>query len=154
MFRPHPEVHAYLTWRFEPVTSLVREIRERPDPASRIHVIDLKDGCLGGCDIAALGRVCDGAILCAYDMPPEAVGALMRGGRAALGRGKLLGAGFRLFYPEMSGPEVLTACVLAAAAAGVDGTNFYNYGLVPAARLDWMRQAVDAVSARRQGRPK
>ena len=40
VFRPHPEVYDYLTWRFEPVTSLVAEIaprrrRRRPRCAHR-----------------------------------------------------------------------------------------------------------------------
>ena len=123
----------------------MREIRERADPASRIVVIDLKDGWLGGCDIAALGRVCDGAILCAYDMTAGAVDRLMQTGRAALGPGKHLGVGFRVFYPEVADPASLTDRVLTAAKAGADGINFYNYGLIPAARLDWVRQAVDAL---------
>ncbi|TIY08246.1 MAG: hypothetical protein E5V18_06710, partial [Mesorhizobium sp.] len=67
-FLPWPQLHAYLLWRFEPVTSLVAELREVADPGTRVLIIDLKDGWLGGCDLAALGKVCDGAILCAYDM--------------------------------------------------------------------------------------
>jgi hypothetical protein len=145
VFRPFAEVYDYVMWRFEPVTSLVREIRERAHPASRIVVIDLKDGWLGGCDIAALGRVCDGAILCAYDMTASEVDRLTQTGRAALGADKHLGVGFRLFYPETPHPTALAGRVLAAAKAGADGINFYNYGLIPASRLDWVRQAVDAL---------
>ncbi|MER8619922.1 hypothetical protein NKG99_24300 [Mesorhizobium sp. M1409] len=137
-FRPWPELHAYLLWRFEPVTSLVAELREVADPATRVVVIDLKDGWLGGCDLAALGKVCDGAILCAYDMQAASVASLMVAGRAALGAERFLGAGYRLFYPEMTGPDTLAAKVKPALAPGVDGINFYNYGLVPAARLDWI----------------
>ncbi|WP_217568459.1 hypothetical protein [Mesorhizobium sp. GbtcB19] len=142
VFRPWPELHAYLLWRFEPVTSLVAELREVAHPATKVLIIDLKDGWLGGCDLAALGKVCDGAILCAYDMQPDDVGELLEAGRAALGAEKFLGTGYRLFYPEMSGQEVLAAKVKPAGAAGIDGINFYNYGLVPAARLDWVGSAL------------
>jgi hypothetical protein len=34
----------------------------------------------------------------------------------------------------------------AAVNAGADGINFYNYGLIPQKRLDWVRQAVDRVA--------
>ena len=142
IFRPWPELHAYLLWRFEPVTSLVAELRETAHPATKVLIIDLKDGWLGGCDLAALGKVCDGAILCAYDMQPGEVASLLAAGRAALGDEKFLGTGYRLFYPEMDGADLLAAKVKPARAPGVDGINFYNYGLVPAARLDWVGAAL------------
>ncbi|OJU85638.1 MAG: hypothetical protein BGO06_10555 [Shinella sp. 65-6] len=145
-FRAHPELHAFLAWRSEPVTSLIGEIRAAADPATRIVLIDLKDGWLGGVDLAAVGRLCDGAILCCYDMTPEAVGEVIRTGRALLGPDKFLGLGLRVFYPEVDGPEILTARVKNAVEAGVDGVNFYNYGLIPARRLDWVGEAVAAIS--------
>ncbi|PBC05066.1 hypothetical protein [Mesorhizobium sp. WSM3860] len=144
VFGPWPELHAYLLWRFEPVTSLVAELREVAHPATKVLIIDLKDGWLGGCDLAALGKVCDGAMLCAYDMQAEDVASLVTAGRAALGAGKFLGTGYRLFYPEMAGPQLLAAKVSPARMADVDGINFYNYGLVPAARLDWVKAALSA----------
>jgi len=145
-FRAHPELHAFLAWRSEPVTSLIGEIRAAADPATRIVLIDLKDGWLGGVDLAAVGRLCDGAILCCYDMTPEAVGEVIRTGRALLGPDKFLGLGLRVFYPEVDGPDILTARVKNAVEAGVDGVNFYNYGLIPARRLDWVGEAVAAIS--------
>ncbi|WP_307437020.1 hypothetical protein [Labrys monachus] len=144
VFKPYPDLHDYLTWRFEPVTSLIAEMRERTHPDTRLYLIDLKDGWLGGCDLAAAGAVCDGVILCAYDMSPPQVTALLRGGRQAVGPDKFVGAGFRVFYPEMQGAADLVERVRAAAAAGADGLNFYNYGLIPQARLDWVRQAISA----------
>ena len=143
VFRDHPEVHDYVNWRFEPVTSLVAEIRQRADPASRVFVIDLADGWTGGCDHAALGKVSDGLILCAYGLPPAAIAALVARGRAAVGPQKHLGAGFRLFFPEVTGADDLTAKSLAAAGAGADAINYYNYGLIPAARMKWIRQAAE-----------
>ncbi|MBY2940845.1 hypothetical protein HF264_14150 [Rhizobium leguminosarum] len=145
-FRDHPDLHAYLTWRSEPVTSLIDEIKAAADPATRIVLIDLKDGWLGGVDLAAVGKLCDGAILCCYDMEPDAVGDVIRTGRAAIGPGKFLAVGLRVFYPEVSGSAVLTARAKAAVDAGADGVNFYNYGLIPAKRLDWVKTAVDAIT--------
>ncbi|MBY5455697.1 hypothetical protein HFO89_04940 [Rhizobium leguminosarum] len=145
-FRDHPDLCAYLTWRSEPVTSLIGEIKAVADPATRIVLIDLKDGWLGGVDLAAAGKLCDGAILCCYDMEPDAVGDVIRTGRAAIGPGKFLGVGLRVFYPEVSGPAVLAARAKAAVNAGADGVNFYNYGLIPAKRLDWVKAAVNAIA--------
>ncbi|PCK88288.1 hypothetical protein CPT32_04400 [Rhizobium sophoriradicis] len=145
-FLDHPDLHAYLAWRSEPVTSLIGEIKAAADPASRIVLIDLKHGWLGGVDLTAVGRLCDGAILCCYDMEPDAVGDVIRTGRAAIGPEKFLGVGLRVFYPEVGEAAILAARAKAAADAGADGVNFYNYGLIPAKRLDWVRAAVDGIS--------
>lgn len=142
-FKPYPEVFDYLVWRSEPVTSLIGEIRDAADPDVKITLIDLRNGWLNGCDLAAAGQACDGAILCAYDMPPDAVRDLVQAGRSSLGPGKFLGAGFRLFHPEMKGVEDFGDKLTAAISAGCDGLNVYNYGLVPQARLDWIKQALD-----------
>lgn len=142
VFRPWPELHAFLAWRSEPVTSLLAELREATHPETKLVVIDLADGWLGGCDLAEVGRVTDGAILCAYDMEPERVAGLVGLGRAALGPERFLGLGYRLFWPEMAASQALSAKVAPARVPDVDGLNFYNYGLVPAARLDWIRAAL------------
>ena len=143
-FRAWPALHSFLQWRQEPVTSLIGEIRENADPATRIVLIDLKDGWLGGVDLQAVGKLCDGAILCCYDMDAQEVGEVITTGRQALGPEKYLGLGCRLFYPEFGSGAELAERTRAAIAAGADGINFYNYGLIPAKRLDWVRTAVDA----------
>ena len=141
-FRPFPAVHEYLLWRSEPVTSLIAEIKARAHPSSRVVLIDLAEGWLGGCDLEEVGKVCDGAILCVYGVGTEQGAAVIKDGRAALGPEKFLGAGFRLFNGEVGGAEGLTARVNACVEAGANGLNFYNYGLIPAPRLDWIRMAV------------
>ena len=83
-------------------------------------------------------------------MEPGAIDTLMRQGRAALGPNKYLGAGFRVFYPEVHSADELAARARAAIAAGGDGINFYNYGLIPESRLDWVRKAVDGLPTQRQ----
>jgi hypothetical protein len=146
VFKPHGEVYDYLMCRFEPVTSLVAELRDAAAPETKVYLIDLKDGWLGGCDLDAIGKVCDGAILCAYGMTPEATEALMRQGRAALGPDKRLGAGFRVFYPETADAEQLALRSRAARDGGAAAINYYNYGLIPRKRLDWIGAAVESLS--------
>ncbi len=147
VFAAHPEVHTYVSWRFEPVTSLAADMRQAAHPASRVHVLDIGNGWLCGSDLAALARVTDGVVMCAYDRNPEAVAADLAAARAAVGADRFLGTGMRVFYPEMRGPEDLAVRALAAVAAGVEEINFYNYGLIPAARLDWVRAAGAAALA-------
>jgi hypothetical protein len=144
VFADHPEVHAYVAWRFEPVTSLVAAISEAAHPA-KVHVVDIGNGWLCGSDIAALANVCDGVVMCVYDRNVEAVGHDLAAARAAIGSKRFFGTGMRVFYPEMRGPDDLVSRARAASGAGVDEINFYNYGLIPSARLDWVRAATDAV---------
>jgi hypothetical protein len=142
-FGSFPAVYEYLLWRTEPVTSLIAEIKGRAHPTSRVILID--EGSLGGCDLNEIGKICDGAILCVYGLGPEQGAAVVKEGRAALGSEKFLGAGFRLFNGEVGGADGLTARVNACVEAGTNGLNFYNYGLIPARRLDWIRAAVGAL---------
>lgn len=147
VFKDHPAVHDYVQSRFEPVTSLVAAIRDAAHPASKIHVLDINDGWLSGSDLAALGKASDGVVLCVYDRPAEAVGRDLAAARKIIPGDRLLGSGMRVFYPEMRGPADIVARARASKAAGAAEINFYNYGLMPAARLDWVRAATDAVKA-------
>ena len=144
-FRDHPEVEAYVLWRFEPVTSLVAAIRAAADSGTRIEVIDVNDGWRSGSDLAALGKSCDGILFCAYERSPAAIEAETEAVRRILPPHCTLGVGMRLFYPEMQSPQDIVARSVAATRAGATQLHYYNYGLVPAARLDWVRAAVDVV---------
>lgn len=141
-FAAHPELQALLRWRFEPVTSLLAELREAADPASKVVLVEGPDPWLGAIDVGEAARHLDGAIICAYGMTPEATMALMRRTRAALGPDAFLGCGQTLFYPQTPDAGTLAARMAAALAGGADGFSIYNYGLVPAKRLDWVGAAV------------
>lgn len=142
VFRDHPEVEAYVRWRFEPVTSLVKEILAAANPAVRIEVVE--EGWRAGLDLDALGTLCDGVVFCAYDRTAAAVGADIAAVRGLLPPRCRLGAGLRLFYPEMTSAGDIVERTRAALQGGAADIHYYNYGLVPAARLDWVRAAVDA----------
>jgi hypothetical protein len=146
LFKEHPEVEAFVRWRFEPVTSLVSAIRDAAHPASRVDVLDVNDGWRSGSDLAALGKICDGVVFCAYDRAPAAVESDGKAVRALLYDRTRLGVGMRLFHPEMRAAEDIVANSLAAIRAGATEIDYYNYGLVPAARLDWVRAATEAVT--------
>jgi len=143
-FADWPALHAYLAWRAEPVASLIAAIRAETDPTTQVVLIDPKDGWMGGIDLKAVGRACDGAILCSSFMDAQAVTALISNGRDVMGADKFLGAGFRVYSPEITCAEDLTARVGAALDAGAHGLRFHNYGLIPAKRLDWVGRAIKA----------
>lgn len=145
VFRDHPEVEAYVLWRFKALDRLLARIRVGAHRATRIEVID--DGWRSGYDLTMLGRLCDGVLFCAYDRTPAAVGADVAAMRNLLPPQCHLGAGMRLFYPEMTSARDVVERTQAAIQAGATDLHYYNYGLVPAARLDWVRAAVDAVKA-------
>ena len=145
-FSGHAALHAFLAWRSEPVTSLIDEIRQAAHPDTSIVLIDLADAWLGGVDLKAATDVCDGIILCCYDMEPADVTALFEASRAIVAPDKFLGVGLRVFYPEMQNAEALAKRTEAAVAAGATGVNFYNYGLIPEKRLAWVLNACNRIS--------
>ncbi|MGY8664303.1 hypothetical protein Q3C01_18415 [Bradyrhizobium sp. UFLA05-109] len=144
-FRQFPALYEYLLWRTEPVTSLIAEMKARAHADSRIVLIDVANGWLGGCDLEAIGKVCDGAILCVYGRSPDECAATLTQGKAALGDEKFLGAGLRVFPHDVAGAEGLRRQVDACVRAGAKGLNFYNYGLVPAPRLDWIGRTLEGL---------
>lgn len=140
-FRAWPDLHAYLEWRREPVTSLVAEIRQAAHPDTRVLLIDFEGSWWGGVDPVAAAAGCDGIVHCAYVTPQDRLAALMAETRALLRPDQTLIAGFQLFHPEVRDADDL-ARRTTAAAPHVDGVNYYNLGLVPPARLRWIGRAL------------
>ncbi|GLR91158.1 hypothetical protein [Bradyrhizobium iriomotense] len=144
-FRASPALYDYLAWRSNPVLTLISELRARTHPDTKVYLIDLKDGWLGGCELSEVAGLCDGAILCAYAMSPEDVEGLFHEGRRKLGPDRYLGAGFRLLYPEFRSGLELAAQVQSAVRGGAEGLSFYNYGLIPRPRLGWVKAAIGSI---------
>ena len=146
-FADYPALLAYVRWRTTPVTSLVEEVREAANDATKVYFLSLetKAAWLFGIDFAQVGRACDGIVLCAYDTPPAHVANDVASARNLLPPDAHLSVGLRVFYPEVHGPDELQAKVTAAHTHAPDGFHFYNYGLIPQARLDWVRQSLDAL---------
>jgi hypothetical protein len=142
-FHDWPEISAYLHWRCEPVASLIAAIRAATHPDTRVLLIDFEGSWRGGVHLPDVAPHCDGVLHCAYVTPVERIPSLMAETRGALGPDKTLIAGFQLFHPEVRDAEDL-ARRSAAAARHVDGLNYYNLGLVPAARLRWIGRACAA----------
>ncbi len=143
-FKDTPEVYEYLRWRFESVTSLTREIREAVNPRTQVYFLSLltSQAWLFGIDFEGVARASDGVVVCAYDTKAPQVGLDIADARARVPQGKYLATGLRVFYPEVHDGEELCAKVREAAESGTEGFNFYNYGLIPPTRYDWVRQSL------------
>lgn len=136
-------LHAYLLWRSTPVTSLIAALRTVVPPATRLMLIDAEGTADGGIDLPALAPHLDGILHCAYLTPQPRLAPLFAETRALLGPTKTLIAGFQLFHPATRDRADLAARV-AATRPHTDGANFYCLGLVPPARLDWIRPLTEA----------
>ncbi|MFC3075913.1 hypothetical protein [Shinella pollutisoli] len=144
-FAAHPEIVAHCAWRETPVTALLRRIRDAAHPQTRVIAITAPEAWREGIDVSAAAEATDGILLCVYDEGEEDVARHVADVRRRIGGGKDLVAGFRLFHTEAVSAEHLERLLRAARQAGADGFNFYNYGLVPAARLDWAGRALRAL---------
>lgn len=140
-FSAQEALHAYLVWRIGQVTRLVARIRDGAHPDSEIVTITGPGGWREGIDDKAVSDAADGLLFSLYDQEPDAVANLIAASRATIGPKKRLVGALRVFYPEIASADALSARALAAQRAGCDGLNFYNYGLIPQPRLDWIGQA-------------
>ena len=140
-FAQIPAVHAYLSWRTEPVTSLIAEITSGVPTGVRVLLVDFEGSWWGGVDLAAIAPHVDGLLYCAYFTAVGRIADLMMEARQRIGPHKTLIAGFQLFHPNLKDRNDLATRV-GAATPWVDGFNFYNLGLVPPKRLDWIRTSV------------
>ena len=135
-----PDLQAYIQWRSTPVTDLMAELRHKVRAPTQLLLIDAEGTADTGINLPALIPHLDGILFCAYRTPQARIAPLMAETRALLGPHKTLVAGFQLFHPATKDRADLASRV-AATLPHTDGTNFYCLGLVPPARLDWIRSA-------------
>lgn len=109
--------------------------------ATKLLLIDAEGSWTGGVNLPALIPHLDGILHCAYRTQPARIAALMAATRARLGPDKTLIAGFQMFHPNLRDRADLANRVTSA-RNHVDGLNFYCLGLIPPARLDWIRSTL------------
>lgn len=139
-----PALADFLRWRGHPVTALIARCRDVADPHTQVLLIDHAGSHWEGVDRADAARACDGLLYCAYDTPAHQLGAELAQVRDSLAEGATLIAGLSLFYPTVADAADLSARAQAAMRQA-DGLNFYNFGLVPRARLRWVTEALAAL---------
>jgi hypothetical protein len=147
-FRGSPEVYEYLTWRSTVVTSLAKEIRAIVPEKTKIYFLSLltpNKSWLFGVDFAEIAKVNDGIVVCCYDTDSNQVGIDMKQSKQEVDASTDLLTGLRLFYPEVKDKEDFINKVKNAKKNGSEGYIFYNYGLIPKKRMDWMKEAIEVL---------
>lgn len=138
---------AFLRWRSEVVTSLVREIRTAVRPDADVSVIPSiarpSAGCwFEGSDPRALAEAAGILEVCLYETGVARVRAdLWDVQRRLRGTGRLRGI-LRPAYPDLTSPSEVVGAVAALRAAGVDEIAFYNHGHLRPASLAWIGDAL------------
>ena len=140
-FQGHDALAAYLDWRSSPVTALIAEIRAEMHAETELLLIDAEGTEAGGVNLPEIAPHLDGVLHCAYETATDRIGQVLSDTRKILGPDRKLIAGFQMFYPNVKGADDLHDRV-SAARDHADGFNFYNLGLVPDARLDWIRHSL------------
>ncbi|HLZ59519.1 MAG TPA: hypothetical protein VKR06_21440 [Ktedonosporobacter sp.] len=144
LFEQQQALHDYLLWRTEPVTHLLEQARAATAPGVELIFLDAETpnaSWMYGVDYARVAEICDGNVTCCYGLDAAAVTSRIAEARSLAPHANLI-ASFRLFHPEMPDAAALTERVAAAHQAGVQGVAMYNYGLVPQARMRWIRDAL------------
>lgn len=140
----------YLAWRVDHVHALLRELRDALPTGIELRVLDLFGPRLArfyGLDYTRVLQDADSVVCCLYERSVDALRRDAADLLASTGGSEGVSAGFRLFYPEMLGREDFLEKVLVTWEAGVRSFYFYNYGLVPANRLLWIRAFREAVGS-------
>lgn len=145
-FKDYPEVYAFLKWRSTIVTSLVKEIKEVIPDRIAFNFLSLltpNESWLFGIDFSSISKICDGIVVCCYDTDSHQVGKDIQESRLSTMKNANIYAGLRLFFPEVKNEQAFIDKVSAAKANGSDGFFFYNYGLIPQQRLNWIKKAIN-----------
>jgi len=144
-----PDWTAFLRWRCDLVTDLVRAIREALPPATSLVVIPTVQrptaACwLEGSDLAGLARAADALEIPAYMPDAAGVARDLWDVRRRAGDTARLRAILRPDHPDLAGGAETAAAAEALADSGVEGLAFYNWGHVRRPALGRMAAAVAA----------
>lgn len=138
-----PDLAAFHRWRAGIVTALSAAIRATVRREVEVHAISTCQrphaNChLEGHDLGALAAVLDGIELPIYQ--PSAIAAAddFTWADRAVGNSRKRSVILRPGHPDMAGEEQFRDTARHMIAADVPSISFYNYGLLPAANLDWV----------------
>jgi hypothetical protein len=143
-------LNAYLDFRSEVVTSLVREIRQAVRMDAAVAVIPSVARPTGGAwyegsDLKALAETAGIIEACFYEPSVERVRTDVWDVKRRLrGAGKLRGI-LRPAFPDLRSRGEVIAAVQALHEAGIDEIAFYNYGHLRSASLGWIGDAMKAL---------
>ncbi|MGO9755716.1 MAG: hypothetical protein ACLPNY_03790 [Roseiarcus sp.] len=148
------ELKAFLDWRCEVVTSLVREIRGAVRKDATVAVIPsvarpTAGAWYEGSDLSALAEAAGVIEACLYEPGATRVKADLFDVRRRLrGKGKLRGI-LRPAYPDLETRAEFVAAMRALGEGGVDEVAFYNWGHLRSANVQWIAEGLQALERSR-----
>ncbi len=142
-----PDLSAYLRWRCDVVTSLVREIRAAVRSDVTVAVIPSVQrpsslAWLEGSDLHGLARAADVLEVPFYEPEAGRIRADAWDVRRRIGEDRPLRAILRPGWPDMASRQDLVAALAALRDAGIEDIGFYNYGLLRPMNLTWLAEVL------------
>jgi hypothetical protein len=133
-------LEAFITWRSGRVAALVGQLRT----ACSGGLMALRSGepLMTGAGPRQVAAQCDGLIAQAYRADEDALERIAKQTAEETGSPGRVILGLDACPGFAKDAASLVRNVGRAAALGVAGVNFYNYGMIPPARLDWVKQAI------------
>jgi len=137
----------FLAWRGRRVAALIGEVRKAC--AGTLTAMRSGDPLMTGAETSQVAARCDGLIAQAYGADEAALERIAKQAAAETGAANRVTVGLNACAGYARDAASLVRNVGRAAGLGVGGVSFYNYGIIPPARLAWVQQAIRY--GRRQG---
>ena len=138
--RSIPGLRVYCNMREEVVSSLVRELKEAVDVP--LSYILMGNPHMTGASPRAIAQIADSVEILSYTADTQRTKTRVAELLPMLQRTDQLVVGLQAYPPASPDAETLCANLRAAREQGVTKFAFYNYGIMPFAALDWVRQAI------------
>ena len=149
-----PDLHAFLRWRCETVTSLVEEIRGEVRADATVAVVPSvarpsSGAWYEGSDLAALGKAAGILEVCFYEPGPARIADDIWDVQRRIDPTTQLRGVLRPGFPDLESRQQVSEAVAALAEAGVEDVAFYNYGHLRRANLEWIGAALAQLDGER-----
>lgn len=143
------ELTAFMNWRCEVVTSLVKEIRAAVPKDINISVIPsigrpTANAWYEGSNLPDLIKYADHLEICLYEPTLQRAMADFFDIKRRLRSAKGLRCILRPSYPDLT-PSEVTSMVNFLKVQGIDGISFYNWGFLRQSSLNYIRQTLNEV---------
>ena len=132
----------YCRWRVESMTELIAALKA--GCKASLVMYDVGEPHAAGGDVAALNEHVDAFLGACYAPDIEKIEATVDRLRKLKPDAAGVELGFHGYPPVCPDAQTLVRQFTRAAELGVRSVNLYNYGIMPEANLDWVRQAVRA----------
>ena len=141
------ELAALHAWRGSVVTALCGRIREAVRREVGVRVISTcqrphRTAFLEGMDLGALAHVTDGLELPIYQPSPDAAAADLADVQGVVDDPARLSVILRPGLPDMISEGQLAETLTRLISAGIGDLSFYNFGLLPAASIEWVSRVL------------